>query len=106
MTAPVDLDALARRIKCWGTELGFQKIGVADLDLEADEQHLETWLAAQRHGEMSYMVRHGRRRSRPDALVPGTARVICARMDYWPPQSQAAADVLADAALGYVSRYA
>jgi len=106
MTAPVDLDDLARRIKRWGVELGFQQIGIAGLDLEADEQHLESWLAAQRHGTMSYMARHGRRRSRPDTLVPGTARVICARMDYWPPQAQAAAGVLADATLGYVSRYA
>ncbi len=43
------------------------------------------WLSAGCHGEMAYMARHGTRRSRPEALVPGTLRVICARMDYFPP---------------------
>jgi epoxyqueuosine reductase len=106
MTAPIDFDDLARRVKRWGMELGFQKVGIASVDLEADEQHLERWLAAQRHGEMAWMSRHGRRRSRPSELVPGTVRAICARMDYWPPRSRAAGEVLADATLGYVSRYA
>ena len=106
MSASIDLDDLVRRIKHWGEELGFQQIGIASLDLEADERHLELWLEAQRHGTMSYMARHGRRRSRPEALVPGTARVVCARMDYWPPRAQEAADVLSEPTLGYVSRYA
>jgi len=106
MMAPLDLDDLARRVKRWGMELGFQKVGIASVDLEADEQQLERWLAAQRHGEMAYMARHGRRRSRPSELVPDTVRAICARMDYWPPDSRDAGEVLADATLGYVSRYA
>jgi len=84
----------------------FEKVGIASVDLEADEQQLERWLAAQRHGEMAYMARHGRRRSRPSELVPDTVRAICARMDYWPPDSRDAGEVLADATLGYVSRYA
>jgi epoxyqueuosine reductase len=54
---------------------------------------------------MDYMARHGTRRTRPAELVPGTLRVITARMDYWPLAADAAA-VLADPALGYVSRYA
>ena len=55
---------------------------------------------------MDYMQRHGRRRARPQELVPGTLRVISARMDYLPPQARDADEVLADAELGYVSRYA
>jgi len=54
---------------------------------------------------MHYMSRHGTKRARPPELVPGTLRVISARMDYWPRAADAAA-VLADPALGYVSRYA
>jgi len=54
---------------------------------------------------MHYMRRHGTRRARPAELVPGTLRVISARMDYLPagadPQT-----VLASPALAYVSRYA
>src|SRR4029453_9237400 len=89
MTAPIDFDDLARRVKRWGMELGFQKVGIASVDLEADEQHLERWLAAQRHGEMAWMSRHGRRRSRPSELGPGTVRAVFARVDYWPPASPA-----------------
>ena len=101
----MDFAALAAQVKAWGHELGFQKIGIAAVDLPADEQHLLDWLAAGRHGEMDYMQRHGTRRARPAELVPGTVRVISARMDYWPAATDPDA-VLADPALGYVSRYA
>jgi epoxyqueuosine reductase len=106
MRASLDFEDIARCIKQWGRELGFQDVGIAGIALAADEERLERWLAAGRHGEMDYMVRHGRRRSRPESLVPGTQRVICARMDYWPPAARDADEVLADGTLGYVSRYA
>jgi epoxyqueuosine reductase len=51
------------------------------------------------------MERHGTKRARPAELVPGTVRVISARMDYRPGGADAEA-VLADPALAYVSRYA
>jgi epoxyqueuosine reductase len=101
----VDLEALARDIRQWGAELGFQKVGVAGVALPEDEQRLSEWLARGRHGTMHYMERHGARRARPGELLPGTVRVVSARMDYWPDAAPAAA-VLGDAHLGYVSRYA
>jgi epoxyqueuosine reductase len=55
---------------------------------------------------MRFMGRHGRRRSRPQLLLPGTLRVISARMPYFPEASRAPQAVLADGALGYISRYA
>jgi epoxyqueuosine reductase len=106
MLAPVtDFDALARAIKDWGLELGFQKVGIAGVDLAADEQRLASWLAQGRHGGMAYMQRHGTRRTRPAELVPGTLRVVSARMDYRTDAADPDA-VLRDPALGYVSRYA
>lgn len=51
------------------------------------------------------MRRHGTRRTRPAELVPGTVRVISARMDYRVPAAEAEG-VLGDPSLGYVSRYA
>lgn len=42
------------------------------------------WLARGFHGEMHYMTSHGLKRARPAELVPGTVRVITARMDYLP----------------------
>ncbi len=103
---PMDYAALARQIKGWGHELGFAQVGIADTDLAAHETHLLNWLHADFHGEMDYMARHGVKRSRPADLIPGTLRVISARMDYWPESSADAHAVLHDAQLGYVSRYA
>jgi len=102
----LDFDALAARIAQWGRELGFGAIGIADTDLAADEARLVSWLDAGRHGEMQYMAQHGVRRSRPAALVPGTLRVITARLDYWPADACDAQTVLADPTRAYVSRYA
>ncbi len=101
-----DTAALARQIKTWAGELGFQQAGIADPDLSADEARLLAWLDAGRHGEMHYMARHGLKRSRAELLHPGTLRVISVRMDYLPPNTMPADDVLDDPALAYVSRYA
>ncbi len=101
----IDPVALAAQVKAWGRELGFQKVGIAAANLAEDEQRLLHWLEAGRHGAMHYMARHGTRRSRPAEIVPGTIRVVSARMDYWPDAADAQG-VLDDRALGYVSRYA
>ncbi|HRE54303.1 MAG TPA: tRNA epoxyqueuosine(34) reductase QueG [Candidatus Competibacter sp.] len=109
MTLPFtesQLAELAAAIKEWGRELGFQQLGVARIDLGEHEAHLLDWLAAGFHGTMTYMARHGTRRARPAELVPGTVRVISARMDYWPPQSAEPWRVLRDPERAYLSRYA
>ncbi len=101
-----DFSALRERIEARARELGFAAIGVSGIALPEDEQRLDQWLAAGRHGEMQYMHKHGTRRSRPAELVPGTLRVLSARMDYWPADAQPADAVLADAGAAYISRYA
>ncbi len=80
----VDLAALLIELRAWASELGFSQIGVADIDLSSAEPGLLAWLAAGQHGEMHYMAAHGLKRARPAELVPGTLRVITARMDYLP----------------------
>jgi epoxyqueuosine reductase len=100
------LERLAAEIKEIGRDLGFAKVGVAATNLAADEERLERWLAAGRHGEMAYMERHGTKRSRPAELVPGTVTVISARMPYWPRTARDAREALADPTAGYVARYA
>ena len=102
----VQLERLAGEIKQLGRDLGFSKLGVAAIDLGADEARLERWLQQGRHGSMSYMERHGRKRTRPAELVPGTVRVISARMSYWPDEARDAREALADPTTGYVARYA
>src|SRR5438067_9171166 len=79
-----DLHALAQAIKSWGAELGFADVRIADVDLAHAESGLQAWLDAGHHGEMDYMASHGMKRARPAELVPGTVRVISARMDYLP----------------------
>ena len=103
--APDQLTQLAADIKRWGQELGFQQIGISDIDLDTHEQHLNDWLAQGYHGEMGFMAKHGTRRTRPDELEPGTQRVICARMDYLPADAQSI-EQLNDAENAYISRYA
>jgi epoxyqueuosine reductase len=101
-----DWSALAGSIRAWGRALGFDEIGIANIELGADEAHLLNWLAAGRHGEMDYMARHGSRRARPAALVPGTLRIISARMNYRPGGARDADAVLRDSRKAYVARYA
>ena len=106
MSDTPDFAALTARIKDWGRELGFQQLGVSGVELPEDERRLLAWLAAGRHGEMGYMQEHGTRRSRPDELVPGTLRVISARMDYWPKDAADAEGLLKKPEFAYVARYA
>lgn len=103
-TAP-DLVALAQSIRDWSRELGFQQVGIAGIELDEHEAHLQRWLAAGHHGEMDYMAAHGHKRSRPAELLPGTLRVISLRMDYLPGDTRMA-EVLASPDKAYVSRYA
>lgn len=103
--SPAELSALAAKIKSWGRELGFQAVGVADTDLSAAEPRLHAWLASGFAGELDYMRRHGSKRTRPPSLVPGTVRVISARMDYGPDAADGAS-VLADGNKAFVARYA
>ncbi len=100
-----DYALLARAIKGWGRELGFQAVGIADTDLAAAEGRLADWLAAGCHGEMDYMARHGARRARPAELLPGTVRVISARMNYR-PQAADAWSVIGARHKAYIARYA
>jgi epoxyqueuosine reductase len=81
--------ALALAIKAWGHELGFADVGIADVDLAQAEAGLQAWLDAGHHGEMDYMAAHGMKRARPPELVPGTVRVITARMNYLPQDADA-----------------
>ena len=101
----VDFNTLARRIKRWGEALGFQQVGICDTELHQAEQHLARWLASGHHGEMAFMQQHGRKRTRPAELVPGTLRVISVRMDYLPDEPDPAR-ILDDPARAFVSRYA
>lgn len=97
---------LSERIKSLGASLGFQKIGISDIDLGDAEDRLTNWLSKKRHGTMEYMSAHGTRRTRPNELEPGTKSIISARMDYLPGPASDWEEVEHNSALGMISRYA
>lgn len=101
----IGMDELAARIKGLGADLGFDAIGIADADLAGAEAGLLNWLGAGFHGEMDYMARHAALRPRPAQLLPGTLRVISARLRYWPDAADAL-DNLGESERAYISRYA
>lgn len=104
----MDFTELAATIKAWGEELGFQDICIADAGAEMAraELGLLEWLRNGYHGKMDYMAKHGTRRTRPAELVPGTLRVISARMNYTPPAAKDSWQVIQDGQKAFISRYA
>lgn len=93
------------QIAQWATDLGFQAIGITDIDLSEHAPHVRAYLTAQMQGEMGYLERNLDKRLHPDQLEPWTVRVISARMNYLSAQVQPI-DVLEDASKAYISRYA
>ncbi len=87
----LDAQQLMEQLRAWALELGFSQIGVADIDLGTAEPGLQAWLDQGFHGSMHYMAAHGLKRARPAELVPGTVRVLTARLDYLPRDTPATA---------------
>ena len=106
MDSAIDFAALARDIKSWGRELGFQETGISDTELGVEENQLQQWLQRGFHGDMDYMARHGTARTRPAELVPGTLRVIAVRLNYRPAEAKDSWQVLEDGEAAFISRYA
>lgn len=103
--AELDFNQFAADIKTWGVELGFQEVSITDIDLSKYEQHLESWIARNYHGAMSYMAENHDKRCHPEKLLPGTIRVVCVRMDY-SKDSKNSLELIANTGKAYVSRYA
>lgn len=101
----VDVNQLANLIKAWGKSLGFQQVGISDIDLHQHKEALERWLANGYHGDMTFLARNVEKRLDPANLLPGTLRIISVRMDYLPPDASFASN-LQSSSTAYVSRYA
>jgi len=101
-----DGQKLLSRMQRWARSLGFQALGVSDIDLRDAEAKLQDWLAKGFHGEMGFMAKHGSMRTHPEQLVEGTVRVISLRMDYWPGEAAEPWKVLDDGNRAFISRYA
>lgn len=98
---------MAARIRDHAHALGFGHVGIAGIEPgEADRAALRAWLDAGLHGTMDWMARHADLRERPDALVPGSLRVISVGLDYGRRDDAEAWATLADGERAYVARYA
>ena len=85
--------------------MGFQKLAITDIDLSEHGPHVRRWLDKGFAGEMGYLHRNLEKRLNPDQLEPGTYRVITARMNYLPADTQPI-EILENPNKGYISRYA
>ena len=101
-----DLIKLKSRIQDWAKDLGFSGFGVADTDISTAEKYLFSWLGKKQHGEMTFMEKHGTRRSKPEALIPNTVRILSFRMNYWQEHTTSPEQILGNRDLAYISRYA
>ncbi|GGB19343.1 tRNA epoxyqueuosine(34) reductase QueG [Agarivorans gilvus] len=101
----IDLKKLVQHIKLTAKSLGFQQIGITDVDLSQHHSDLDQWLAKNYHGEMDYLARNLELRKHPELLHLGTQRIISVRMDYLPEDAKFAAS-LKDDQQAYISRYA
>ncbi|MFT4198997.1 MAG: tRNA epoxyqueuosine(34) reductase QueG [Pseudoxanthomonas sp.] len=100
------MQALAARIRALAHAAGFQRVGISNVELQQDAEHLRDWLDAGMHGSMAWMAAHGDKRLRPDALVPGTLRVVSVGLDYGRDDAPQAWQTLAEGERAYVARYA
>ncbi|MGY5451937.1 tRNA epoxyqueuosine(34) reductase QueG [Agarivorans sp. MS3-6] len=105
LPSEIDLKLLVQHIKLTAKALGFQQVGIADVDLSQHHQNLDSWLAKGYHGEMDYLSRNLDLRKHPEQLHQGTRRVISVRMDYLPEDAKFAQS-LSNSQQAYISRYA
>ena len=96
---------LAGLIKTWGIQEGFQQVGITNTSLEKHEKHLSSWLQNGYAADMNYMSKHGKKRTQPEMLWPGTIRIISARMDYLNEGIQVN-NILSSKSKAYIAQYA
>jgi len=98
------LASIRQELESWARAMGFAQLGITGVELSEHEEYLQAWLRAGYHGSMSYMEKHGTKRSRPAQLIPDTLRIISVRMDYLAQDTQPLT-ILENSDKAYVSRY-
>lgn len=98
-------DERKAEIRTQALALGFDAVGFADAAADpADREHLRTYLAEGRHGDMDWMARTAERRADPQTLWPEARSVIVVGVNYGPSDDPLAAQAQADR--GAISVYA
>src|SRR5262249_47215807 len=96
-------DSPAARIKAHALELGFASVGIAAAGPLEARAHYEAWLAAGRHGGMSWLASPSprARRPHPARLLTRLRSVVCVALVH-----AHQADPARDRRLGRIARYA
>jgi len=98
-------DAIRQRAR----ELGFDDCRFTTAAPPASAPHFQRWLAAGRHGGMTYLVRGARQRGDPQLVLPGASSIIALAVSYHHAARQIQPDpgpATHDPRLGIVARYA
>lgn len=77
--------AIKEYMRAEALSLGFHAFGVAKVPLELRANYYREWIAAGRHGTMSWMERNNDRRLHPDQLLPEARSIIVLGMNYYQP---------------------
>lgn len=95
--------ARAADLRARAIALGFDAVGIAAVDPLEAREHYEAWLAAGRHGGMSWLAstKHRQRRAEPERILRPLRAVLCVAMVHSPD-----ADLSRDQRLGRIARYA
>ena len=96
--------SITEKIKIWGHALGFDEIGISDINLNHSKKSYADWIKAGFHGEMNYLKKHQELKFNPTQLLPKTLTVISARLNYF-PQKENTLKILQDKNKAYISRY-
>ena len=105
MNEQIIMKRIAKKIKSIGLSLGFDQIGISDINLEHAKKPYQDWIKSNFQGDMSYLKRHSDLKFNPKKLVPNTLRVISARIDYF-PNDRNTRSTLKNKDKAYISRYA
>ncbi len=80
---------LANGVKQYAKELGFLECAIIPAGvLTEEEEHFNSWLKAEMHGEMGYMARNVEKRLDISLLVENAKTVVVTLLNYFPENTQ------------------
>lgn len=95
---------LAENIKQWGLDLGFDAVGISNINFDHQKDFYQDWLSQGYQGEMQYLERHKNIKFDPKKLLDGTQSIISVRLDYLPLEKNTL-DALKQKDQAYIARY-
>tara|TARA_B100000035_G_scaffold233403_1_gene201634 strand:- start:10557 stop:11612 length:1056 start_codon:yes stop_codon:yes gene_type:complete len=105
MNDKLNFDEIAKNIKSWAKDFGFNDVGISDVKLSKNKLPYKKWISSGYHGHMSYLDKHQEQKFDPSKLLPNTQSVISVRLDYLPLEAKAL-EALKNKNIAYISRYA